>query len=69
MIEFAALGTKAGLDVPQALAVRQLSESHNTELVHTAEVLDAEVALVPRHATLKGFQRHEVHDLGEHKRT
>jgi hypothetical protein len=56
------------IDVPQTLAIRQLSKSHNAELVQTTEMLDAEVALVPRHATLKGFQWHEVHDLGEHKR-
>jgi hypothetical protein len=45
-----------------------LCESHNAELVQAGEIFDAEVALVPLHATLKGFQRHEVHDLGKHKR-
>jgi hypothetical protein len=69
MIEFVVLCSEAGLDVSQAFAIRQLSEGHNAELIQTAEVLDAEIALVPRHATLKGFQWHEVHDLGEHKRT
>ena len=68
VIEFVVLRPKAGFDVPQALAIRQLSESHNAELVQAGEILDAEIALVPLHATLKGFQRHEVHDLGKHKR-
>jgi len=68
VVEFVVLCPEADLDVSQALAIRQLSESHNAELVQTAEVLDAVIALVPRHATLKGFQWHEVHDLGEHKR-
>ena len=69
VIEFVALRPKAGFDVPQALAIRQLCESHNAELVQTGEVLDAEVALVLLHATLKGLQRHELHDLSKHKRT
>jgi len=46
-----------------------MCESHNAELVQAGEIFDAEVALVPLHATLKGFQRHEVHDLGKYKRT
>jgi hypothetical protein len=57
-----------GFDIPQAFAIRQLRESHCPELVHTGEMLDAEIPLVPLHTTLKGLQRHEIHDLGEHKR-
>jgi hypothetical protein len=41
---------------------------HSLIRVTFSHLLDAEIALVPRHATLKGIQWHEVHDLGEHKR-
>ena len=68
VIEFVVLRPKADFDVPQALAICQLSEGHNAELVQAGEILDAEIALVPFHTTLKGFQWHEVHDLGKHKR-
>lgn len=68
VIELVVLCPKAGFDVPQALPIRQLCESHNAELVQAGEIFDAEVALVLLHAALKGFQRHEVHDLGKYKR-
>ena len=68
VIELVVLRPEAGFDVPQALSIRQLCESHYAELIHAGEIFYAEVALVPLHATLKGFQRHEVHDLGKHKR-
>jgi hypothetical protein len=68
VVEFVVLCQEAGLDVSQAFAISQLSESHHAELVRTTEILDVEVALVQIHTTLKGFQWHEVHDLGEHKR-
>ena len=68
VIEFVVLRPEAGLDVPQALSISQLCKSHDAELIHAGEMLHAEVALVPLHATLKGFQRHEVHDLGKYKR-
>lgn len=68
VIELVLLRSKAGLDVSQALPIRQLCESHGTELIHAGEMLHAEVAAVSFHTALKGFQRHEVHDLGKHKR-
>ena len=55
MIELVALGPQAGFDVPLALPIRQLCESHNAELVQAGEVLGAEVALALPHAALKGF--------------
>ena len=37
------------------------------ELVQIGEILDAEITSVPFHTVLKGFQRHEVHDLSKHR--
>ena len=68
MIELVALCPEASLDVPQALPIGQLCEGHDAKLIHAGEMLHAEIALILRDATLKGFQRHEVHDLGKHKR-
>jgi len=69
VVEFVALCPEADLDVPQALPIRQLGKRHDAELIHAGEALHAEVASVSLHATPKGLQRHEVHDLGKHKRT
>lgn len=67
MIEFFALRSQAGFYISQAFAIRQLCESHNAEMINAGKVLHAEVALMFCNATLKGFQRHEVHNLGKHK--
>jgi len=67
VIEFFVLCSKAGFYVPQAFAIRQLGESHGAELVQTGEIFDTEIASVPFHTTLKGFQRHEVHHLSKHR--
>ncbi len=69
MIELVALRPEADLDVPQTFPIRQLGKGHDAELTHAGETLHAEVASVSLHAAPKGFQRHEVHDLGKHKRT
>jgi hypothetical protein len=45
-----------------------LGETHGAELVQTGEILDAEIASVPFHTALKGFQQYEVHDLSKHRR-
>jgi hypothetical protein len=68
VIEFFALCSKAGFYVPQAFAIRQLGESHGTELIQTGEMLDAEIASVPFYTALKGFQRNEFHELSKHRR-
>ena len=68
VIKFVALHPEADLNVPQAFPIRQLGKSHDAELIHAGKALHAELATVSLHAMPKGFQWHEVHDLGKHKR-
>ena len=63
VVEFVVLGSKAGFDVSQTLSIGQLGECHRPKLIKAGKTLDAEVTLIPLHATMKRFQRHEVHDL------
>jgi hypothetical protein len=42
--------------------------SHGAEMIYASEMFPAEFTLIPLYAMLKGFQGHEIHDLGKHKR-
>lgn len=57
VIELALLGTQAGFDVPQTLAVSQLCEGHTEILVETGELLDLEVAVVTIDALMENMER------------
>ena len=65
VVELPALGAKASLDIPQALAVGELCECHAEELIETSKRLDLAVAVVAPHALAEGVQRHVLDDLGE----
>ena len=67
VIELVALRWEADFDVSQTLAIRQLIESLNAELIYADEMFDTKVAVVPFHAMLNGLQRHEVHGVSKHK--
>lgn len=64
-IQLAVPGAKAGHGIVQAFTIVKLSKSHNSKLLQTRELLDAEVALIPSDASMKCFSRHDVHDLSE----
>jgi hypothetical protein len=51
------------LDVPQALPVGELGESHAKELVPAGKALDLVVAAVPIDAFAKLLWRYKVHQL------
>ncbi len=46
VIELGLMGTKAALDVRQALPVGELGEGHAQELVHAREALDISLAAI-----------------------
>ena len=66
VVEFVGNGAQAYFDVPQASPVRELRKGHRQELVPVAEATSTEPAGVPAHAAAEGFNRNEVHELGEH---
>jgi hypothetical protein len=53
MIEFVGHRAQAGFDVPQALAVSQLSEGHRQILIPTREAPVVMIAAVASHTLLK----------------
>ena len=69
VVELGLHGPEAGLDVAQALAVRQLGESQAEELIETREAPDLVVALVARDASAERRQREEVHHLRKDRPT
>lgn len=62
-------GPETGLDVAQALAVRQLGEGQAKERVETREAAHLVLAVVARDAGAKLRQREEVHHLRKHRST
>lgn len=65
MIQFGLGCPQTGLDVPQALPVGDLGESHAKELVPAGEALDLVVAVVPIDAFAKLVWRDKVHQLSK----
>ena len=59
------LRREAGLDVAQALPVRQLGKGQHPEVLGAEERADAEVALVPLHDAREGRPGKKVHQLSE----
>ena len=51
------------VDVPQTLAVGQLSKGHGRELVHAGELLDLLIAAVIGHASTESAQGQKRHEL------
>lgn len=67
MIELAALRSRAGFDVAQALAIGQLREGHAQVLIEAREALDLVLGLVARDAATKRVQRQVLHQLRENR--
>jgi hypothetical protein len=67
MVQFALLGSEASFNVPQTLAVRQLSKCHTEVLVEAGEILHLEVAIVPVDAFVKNMERKMLHHLREYE--
>jgi len=65
MVEFSSHCVEAGVDVPQALSVCQLSKRHAIILVETTETSYTSIPIVFVDAFLKLIQRKEFHYLSE----
>ena len=65
MIELGGLRRQTGLDVPQALPIRQLGKCHNPEMLGATQRLDIAVATVPFDDPGKRRPRQKIHQLGE----
>jgi predicted transcriptional regulator len=63
MIEIVGLRAEAGLDVPQALAKRQLRKSHRPKLLGASEAAHPAVAAISRYAMRKRTPRKKIHQL------
>jgi hypothetical protein len=69
VVEFLVLGAKANLDISQTLPVGDLGKRHAEKLIETRKCFYVGVALVLCNATMKGWQRYEVHNLLENQST
>ena len=66
MVEPWRLGLKAEHQVPEALPVGKLAETHAQELVPTGKAPYTAVPLIPGDALCKVFRVDEGHNLGEY---
>ena len=55
------------IDVPQRIAVGQLSSGHCRELVHAGEIVDLVIAILRGHAPTKSAREQIRHELRENK--
>ena len=55
------------VDVPQTLAVGQLSSGHGRELVHAGEIVDLVIAILRGHASTKSARGQKRHGLRENQ--
>jgi hypothetical protein len=60
MIEPQLPSAQTGLDVAQALAKRELSESQTQKLIPAREILDVPIALVPLDTEIELVSRDEI---------
>lgn len=67
VVELCRLRTKTGLDVAQALPVRQLSKRHTQKLVETAETAHVAIASVFDHQSAKRVPGCKLHHLDENE--
>src|SRR5215211_2143652 len=69
MIKLAPLGGETNFDVAQALAMRQLRESHGEKLIPTREGAHTLVAAIARNATIEFFVRNKLDELRHYRDT
>ena len=67
MIEFRFMRAQTNFDVAQALAERQLRESHAEILIEMREGFGRIVRRIPRDTTAKCVQRKKIHKLRENQ--
>ena len=67
MIELALLCPQTGLDIPQALAIGQLSKGHAEILIEARKFLDLEIPVVTIDALMKNRERKMLHYLRENE--
>jgi len=65
VVELGRLRPQTGLDVAQALPIRQLRKRHAQKLIQAREGLDLVLSLVASHAPAKGGQWQMLHHLSE----
>jgi hypothetical protein len=65
VVELLVKRVETGLDVPQALAIGQLSEGQAQELIVTGEVADSSIAVITCDAAVELVFGQVVHQLGE----
>jgi len=67
MVKLFVLRAKAYFDISKTVSVSELGEGHTEELIEAGKLSCFEIALVFVHATVKDWQRHEVHNLRENQ--
>jgi hypothetical protein len=67
MIELGLCGTKTSLDIPKALPVRELGESHAKILIPAGKGLDLVMPVVTIDALVKLVHRQTIHQLRENR--
>jgi cobyrinic acid a,c-diamide synthase len=67
VIKLAPLGGETNFDVAQALAMRQLRESHGEKLIPTREGAHTLVATIARDATIEFFVRNKLDELSKYR--
>jgi len=65
MVEFGTQSSQTRLDVPKAVAISQLSESHAQKLIETREALDFVIAPIAVDTFSEFVERKKVQQLGE----
>ena len=69
VIEFGPNGLETGLDVPQALAKRELSKCQTQKLIATRKLSLTFVARVTTNTFVEFVPRQELHELSKHQDT
>jgi hypothetical protein len=67
VIELAAHRTQTCFDIPKALAISELGETHRQKLIPTGETLLLVVAVITRYALLELVSRNMLHDLRKNR--
>jgi hypothetical protein len=68
MIQLGSIRSQTGLDVPQALAVRQLSKGQTQKLIATREPSRSLIAPITPHTRVELVPRQKLHELRKNQR-
>jgi len=67
MVKLGGLCREASFDIAQTLAIGELGEGQNTEMLCARQRPDTMIAAMSRHDTMKSLPWKEVHNLGEQR--